>query len=79
MGSRFGGGVAIISKSWVGGSTIDIEDVLSSFSILSFLDFGKTLIFLEVVVWVASIVGVMIMRVVDLMMIIRFNFFQMLI
>ena len=73
------GGVAIISKYWVGGSTIDIEDVLSSFSILSFLDFGKTLIFLEVVVWVASIVGVMIMRVVDLMMIIRFNFFQMLI
>lgn len=72
------GGVAIIAKSW-GGSTIDIEDVLSSFSILSFLDFGKTLIFLEVVVWVASIVGVMIMRVVDLMMIIRFNFFQMLI
>jgi hypothetical protein len=73
------GGVAIIAKSWVGGSIIDIEDVLSCFSILSFLGFGKTLIILEVVVLGASIVGVMIMRVIDLMMIIRFNFFQMLI
>jgi hypothetical protein len=59
------GGVAIIAKSW-GGSTIDIEDVLSSFSILFFLDFGKIRIILEVVVSVASIVGVMIMRDIDL-------------
>ena len=60
------GGVAIIAKSWGGGSTIDIEDVLSSFSILFFLDFGKIRIILEVVVSVASIVGVMIMRDIDL-------------
>jgi hypothetical protein len=73
------GGVAIIAKSWVGGSTVCIEYVLSSFSILFFLDFGKTLIILEVVGWGASIVGVMIMRVIDLMMIFHFNFFQMLI
>jgi hypothetical protein len=77
-GGLGGGGVAICPKS-LGGSTISIESFLSSFSTIFFFGFGKILIIGVVGVLGASIVGVMIMRVIDLMMIFHFNFFQMLI
>jgi hypothetical protein len=61
-----GGGVAIVAKGLGGGSTIGIEYSLNCFSILLFIFFGKTLIILGVVWLVASIVGVMSIRVVVL-------------
>jgi hypothetical protein len=60
------GGVAICPKSWGGGSGISIEDFLSPFSIFCFLGFGKIVIFLPSLLLGASIVVVMIMRVIKL-------------
>jgi len=62
-----------------GGSNILVESFLSPFSIIGSFLIRKVVIFLGVVALGASIVVVMIMRVIDLIIFFQFNFFQMLI